>query len=398
MNDKWESAVWLMNADGSHARQLVQGSDVKWSPDGKRIAYVGKGEPNGSQIFIRWMDSEGASTQVSHVTEAPSALEWSPDGKSIAFTSTRGGSKDIWEINSDGSGLRELARVRQRTRYNSALVASPDGRWLAYSGGSSPYNKDLFVVSSSGGRPRRITHTTGPFEDDHGPAWSPDGKFLAFDRQVDDYNSIFVARVDGSRVKRLTPGYWWHPVWSPDGRIAYIGGDGLYLMNRDGSHKHLLAKANIFITGYEGEQPVAWSPDGRLIAYLTREALWVVRADGSHRRKLYSGLGFLPTRTSPVWSPDSRSIAFTYKDGHDPEIFVVGAAGGEAKNLTANNTQDDSPSWSPNSAAIAYVCGDARGSDICVINSDGSGRRKLTDSPHWAESSPAWLPSARSRR
>ena len=34
MNDRWESNVWIMNADGSHARQLVQGGDVHWSPDG----------------------------------------------------------------------------------------------------------------------------------------------------------------------------------------------------------------------------------------------------------------------------------------------------------------------------------------------------------------------------
>ena len=64
MNDKWESSVWLMNADGTHPRQLVQGSDVKWSPDGKRIAYVSKGEPSGSQIFVRWMDAEGAAYDV----------------------------------------------------------------------------------------------------------------------------------------------------------------------------------------------------------------------------------------------------------------------------------------------------------------------------------------------
>src|SRR5438067_10290286 len=79
MNDKWESSVWLMNADGSHARVLTQGSDVHWSPDGKRIAYVAKGEPSGSQIFVRWMDAEGAVTQISHLTEAPSGLQWSPD-------------------------------------------------------------------------------------------------------------------------------------------------------------------------------------------------------------------------------------------------------------------------------------------------------------------------------
>src|SRR5437763_16465188 len=85
LNDRWESSIWLMNADGTHQRALVQGSDVHWSPDGKRIAYVGKGEPQGQQIYVRWMDAEGASTQISHVTDAPSSLEWSPDGKSLAF-------------------------------------------------------------------------------------------------------------------------------------------------------------------------------------------------------------------------------------------------------------------------------------------------------------------------
>ena len=97
MNDKWESSIWLMNADGTHQRALVQGSDVHWSPDGKRIAYVGKGEPNGSQIFVRWMDAEGAATQISHLTDAPSSIEWSPDGKSLAFTMNVP-VKDTWRI------------------------------------------------------------------------------------------------------------------------------------------------------------------------------------------------------------------------------------------------------------------------------------------------------------
>ena len=80
MNDRWESSIWLMNADGTHARQLVQGGDAQWSPDGKRIAYTAKGEPSGTQIFVRYMDAEGAMTQISHLTESPSGLEWSPDG------------------------------------------------------------------------------------------------------------------------------------------------------------------------------------------------------------------------------------------------------------------------------------------------------------------------------
>ena len=67
MNDRWETSLFIMNADGSHQRSLVQGSDVAWSPDGKRIAYIAKGEPSGQQIFVRWMDAEGAVTQVSRL-------------------------------------------------------------------------------------------------------------------------------------------------------------------------------------------------------------------------------------------------------------------------------------------------------------------------------------------
>src|SRR5712691_8356962 len=43
IEDKWESALWIMNADGSHHRFLVKGSDANWSPDGTRIAYVAEG-------------------------------------------------------------------------------------------------------------------------------------------------------------------------------------------------------------------------------------------------------------------------------------------------------------------------------------------------------------------
>src|SRR5215208_6955387 len=86
MNDKWESSVWIMSADGSRPRALVQGSDVNWSPDGKRIAYIAKGEPSGSQIWVRYMGADGAASQISHLTDAPANLEWAPDGKSIAFT------------------------------------------------------------------------------------------------------------------------------------------------------------------------------------------------------------------------------------------------------------------------------------------------------------------------
>ena len=86
--------LWMMNADGSQPRFLVNGSGVQWSPDGKRIAYVAKGEPAGAQLFVRYMDSEGAVTQVSHLSDVPSSLQWSPDGRYLAFSMSVPGKRD----------------------------------------------------------------------------------------------------------------------------------------------------------------------------------------------------------------------------------------------------------------------------------------------------------------
>ena len=45
-----------------------------------------EGDPRGTQVFVRYMDAEGATTQVTRVDKAPADLRWSPDSKTIAFT------------------------------------------------------------------------------------------------------------------------------------------------------------------------------------------------------------------------------------------------------------------------------------------------------------------------
>jgi Tol biopolymer transport system component len=97
MSDKWTSSLWIMNADGSRHRFLVDGSGARWSPDGDRIAYLADGEPEGTQIFVRWMEGDGATSQITHVTEAPANVLWSPDGRSLAFTALVP-VKDSWKI------------------------------------------------------------------------------------------------------------------------------------------------------------------------------------------------------------------------------------------------------------------------------------------------------------
>src|SRR5258705_6839925 len=149
MNDRWESSIWMMNADGTHQRALVQGSDVQWSPDGKRIAYIAKGEPSGQQIFVRYMDAEGSVTQISHLTEAPSALEWSPDGKTLAFNMNVA-VRDNWRIPKPtppkGAKWTEPPKVVTRLNFRSDRVGYTDD-----------YYRHIFLIPADGGTARQIT-------------------------------------------------------------------------------------------------------------------------------------------------------------------------------------------------------------------------------------------------
>ncbi len=281
LGDRWESSLWLMNADGSRNRFLVDGSAARWSPQGDRIAYVARGEPEGSQIFVRWMDAEGAVTQITRVTESPSDLRWSPDGNQIAFT----------------------MNVSQRDTFRIQLPPKPEGaEWtgdpkvvtrLAYRRDRQGYVDDgyrhIFVVPATGGTPRQLTDGDWNHAD---PAWTPDGRTILFESlRVPDWqhqwreSEIYAVNVPTREIRQVTTrrGGDGNPVVSPDGRwVAYTGYDwhedtyrtsGLYVMDADGSDPREL-------TGGLDRSPedVTWDPDGRGL-YFT--------ADSEGRRQLH---------------------------------------------------------------------------------------------------------------
>jgi len=101
MNDSRESSIWIMNRDGSRNRFLVDGSGPTWSPDGTRIAFTASGEPSGSQVFVRWMDDEGTTSQVTRLEKSPGGLQWAPDGNSISFTMNIEG-ESAWSVDLPG--------------------------------------------------------------------------------------------------------------------------------------------------------------------------------------------------------------------------------------------------------------------------------------------------------
>ncbi|HEX4561581.1 MAG TPA: S9 family peptidase [Gemmatimonadales bacterium] len=298
LEDKFESAIWAMRADGSHNRLLVKGSGPRWSPDGSRILYLADGEPKGTQIFVRWMDAEGATSQVTRTEHAPGDPKWSPDGKSIAFVMFVPQS-DNWKIAMpaapEGAKWTPAPRMEDRLHYRQDRVGFTD-----------PGFTHLFVVSADGGTPRQLTNgnwNVGARFDGltggAGLAWTTDGKAMLFDGLQDSagdyaYQSSQVYRVDvtSGGVKRLTtrPGFWANPTISPDGRlVAYAGYDSS-------------AKSH------------------------TTAGLYVMGTDGSQPRKIDGTLDRDPQELN--WAGDNTGVFFTVQDTGTQNVHFAAVAGG----------------------------------------------------------------------
>jgi dipeptidyl aminopeptidase/acylaminoacyl peptidase len=270
LNDKRESSLWIMNADGSRNRLLVKGSGARWSPTGDRIAYTSQGEPKGTQIFVRWMDAEGAVTQITRLDQSPSALEWAPDGKQIAFT-MQVEDRVSWPIKMPkkpaGAKWTEEPRIVERMHYRRDRQGFNDTGY-----------RHIFLTSAEGGTPRQLT--SGKY-DHNAIEFTPDGKTIVFSglRAEDaEYqwreSEIYALDVASGAVKQLTrrKGPDGSPKVSPDGRkVAYTGYDWtkdtwidskLYVMNIDGSNPQL-------VSGEWDRSPsnLMWAADGGSIYF-----------------------------------------------------------------------------------------------------------------------------------
>ncbi len=250
INDRRNSSIYIMNVDGSRMRVLVEdGSSAKWSPGGDRILYTAGTESEGTEIFVRWMDDEGATTQITHLENGPGNVEWSPDGTQIAFTMSVD-SDHPWPISLPGRP--EGAQWTEGPKVVDRLVYRRDRRGYIDGGYSH-----LFVVPADGGTARQLTE--GDWNH-NGVAWTPDGAEILFTSlRVEDaehewrQSDIYSVNVASGEITQLTDrsGPDGSPLPSPDGRlIAFTGNDlttdtyitpKLYVMNRDGSNVRMIS-------------------------------------------------------------------------------------------------------------------------------------------------------------
>ena len=146
--------------------------------------------------------------------------------------------------------------------------------------------------------------------------WTRDGKHIVYGSFPDPPRAnapgFWSMRPNGTHKHPIRPGYGSPPSFSPNGRRATFsagcgGGYGscIYVSNADGSHRR-----QISAVGAGGNEQPAWSPDGRLIAWINANELWVMNADGSQPRRLAPGPLPETYDSSPSWAPDGSRLVF----------------------------------------------------------------------------------------
>ncbi|MDQ2975710.1 MAG: S9 family peptidase [Acidobacteriota bacterium] len=214
--------IYVISIAGGAAKQLTTGdksaSSPRWSPDGKKLAYV-----TGSQLWVMNDDGSGKE-QVTKISTGAAAPVWSPDGKWIAFTS------DVYpNCKDDECNKRkdeEADKSKVKAHIAERLLYKHWDEWRDLK------RTHVFVVSSKGGAAREIT--TGDFDSppyaagsgvDY--AFSPDSREIAYLRNPDKVEAIstnsdiYVVSLAGGAAKNITVqnhGYDASPVYTRDGK------------------------------------------------------------------------------------------------------------------------------------------------------------------------------------
>jgi len=175
-----------------------------------------------------------------------------------------------------------------------------------------------------------------------------------------------------------------------DTKIAYVNTGGgakeLSLMDYDGAGAtRLTSNRSINLS------PV-WSPDTRSLAFTSymRGYPYLYRVFPFENRPVQVLAGFLGINTSPAFSPDGRSLALTLSRDGNPEVYVLNLSTGAFRRLTTYSGIDTEPTWSPTGREIAFVSERAGAPQIFVMDAEGANVRRLTQSGF--NTQPRWSP------
>ncbi len=334
---KYRSEIWLAPREAGEPHRFT-GSDSndshpRWSPDGKRLAFLSDRQKPKSRIYVIPADGGEPVGLTKIETEGGiSGFRWSPDGTKIAFLFRATPEAYRKEKVEERQKQEQPAppRVHMTLNYRSDGSGFVDGEY-----------PQVWVADAATGECRQLT--SGPFGVGL-PVWSPDSKTLAFlsDRRPDSdiapyYDAgIWTVPTEGGELTRLVapPGDKFGLVWSPDGtRFAYLG-------NPDLDDTWGTNNPRLFVLPADG---------GETARDLTGSAdLYIGYASLSDAHEIGGG-------DIVQWNADGSALFFPVSERGDTRLMLIMANGGGAMPLSPSGGELGGFSLSPHGhAAVTF--------------------------------------------
>jgi dipeptidyl aminopeptidase/acylaminoacyl peptidase len=309
---KHSEHVWLMNANGTNARQFTRGdageSSPVFSPDGSRIAFV-SGRNGSSNIYII-SSSGGEATQLTRVSTGVADPLWSPDGKWIVFSS------DVYpECGADDACNKKIADRWSKGPLQAHMADELLYRhWTSWKDGTRTH---VLIADVSNGAVRDLT--PGDFDS---PMFQLAGP-LQYDFSPDSSELAFVSDHDADPASSTNGDVWLVPVAS------------------EGPSRNITAANPAF------DGTPRYSPDGKYIAYRTQKqpgyesdlfrlAIYD-RAAGTSRVLTESFHNWVDDYQ---WAADSKSLFFSAPVEGDEPVFQVSVDSGGIRQVLSDNSID----------------------------------------------------------
>jgi tricorn protease len=409
--------IWIVPRQGGEAQRLVTGTDLEtgpiFSPDGSAVAYSGDYDGN---IDVYVVPSSGGDPKRLTYHPGPDiAIGWTPDGKRVLFRSHRSSSNDpdkLYTVPVTGGFPSELpldmAEAGSYSPDGSQMAYVPvfqwEPDWKLYRGGqTTPIWIARLADSSVVSVPRENSNDRDPIwigktvyflSDREGPVtlFAYDTQTQKVTREIENKNGFDISSASGGDGQIVYAQFGALHVFDPathkDQEVSVtVSGDmpqlrphwskvASHILNSNisptGARAVFEAHGDIFTVPAEkgdvrnltntpgvAERDPSWSPDGKWIAYFSdasgEYALHIRDQKGLQAPKIISLGNPANFYFSPVWSPDSKKIAFSDKQLHlwYVDIDKPTPVKVDMNYLEAQN--DFAQSWSPDSKWIVYT-------------------------------------------
>ncbi len=357
-----QTDIWTRNVVTGEEVRMIEGGnsnwDTVWSPDGLWLAW-GDRNNNLNVISVERASSRRLLTAPPDLDKSDSIdlSGWSEDSKKIIFQIP---SKGLFSIHVTEGEREEVLTFDEpkEARSHQDMTLSPNGRWIAYTT-TQKGNTDICVISSTGGKPIRIT--SNPAEE-RSPQWSFDGRWIGFVSYGEEIPLGWAIKVssegkpEGNPFKVTNHAFILGGNWTMDGGVGFSAAfrtQHIYTANPDGSDEIQLTQFPC------GNYSPRWSPDGKSILFasdyrrpLNKFRVWSIPAKGGEPTLVDN---YKDSYDGYYLGPDGSTFV-TYSAGvaNQTVIAEIPPGGGEPRELMKLAGDLGSVDWSPDRKLILF--------------------------------------------